>query len=166
VPLERCKAAGQVVWPLSVAVRFKPLPEEEQDEKNLYMGAKKAGKKDKDKFSDPEASFADDPPSARAPVPTPIPTSSSSSSSAQPEDDDDGVRTWAEAQQDKCELTDIMESSATVKAVVDDRPRSFQYNDVFVGATKQQQLYEKLVAPLTRDVMFGYSCTIFVYGQV
>lgn len=53
----------------------------------------------------------------------------------------------------------------TVSAPPHPSPTDFVYNAVFCGATTQAQLYERLVWRMTRDVMFGYSATIFVYGQ-
>lgn len=36
---------------------------------------------------------------------------------------------------------------------------------MLAGWTTQKELYQRLVQRTTRDVMFGYSATIFVYGQ-
>jgi len=162
VPLEACRAAGQVIWPLSVAVRFKPLPGEEQREKRL---------KDEEEEEDWETDANNNPNNAVSNPGSPPPPAGGNSNPNSGKGDvtfleGDDPRSWAEAHQDKCEITDVIESSGIVKAVVDDRSRTFQYNDVFSGATTQQKLYDRLVAPLTRDVMFGYSATIFVYGQV
>lgn len=36
---------------------------------------------------------------------------------------------------------------------------------MFAGTTTQKDLYARLVWRMTRDVLFGYSATVFVYGQ-
>ena len=43
--------------------------------------------------------------------------------------------------------------------------RSFTYDKAFGEATSQEQLFAATVAPVVDEVMKGFSCTVFAYGQ-
>jgi len=43
--------------------------------------------------------------------------------------------------------------------------RSFTYDRAFGDATSQEQLFAATVAPVVDEVMKGFSCTVFAYGQ-
>ena len=43
--------------------------------------------------------------------------------------------------------------------------RSFTYDRAFGDATSQEQLFNATVAPVVDEVMKGFSCTVFAYGQ-
>ena len=43
--------------------------------------------------------------------------------------------------------------------------RSFTYDRAFSEATSQEQLFAATVAPVVDEVMKGFSCTVFAYGQ-
>ena len=39
--------------------------------------------------------------------------------------------------------------------------KTFSYDKVFTGASKQIELYKAVVAPTLEEVLLGYNCTIF-----
>ncbi|XP_077239637.1 kinesin-like protein KIN-5D [Tasmannia lanceolata] len=43
--------------------------------------------------------------------------------------------------------------------------RTFNFDKVFGPASKQKDLYEQAVSPIVTEVLEGYNCTIFAYGQ-
>ncbi|WOG87544.1 hypothetical protein DCAR_0206772 [Daucus carota subsp. sativus] len=43
--------------------------------------------------------------------------------------------------------------------------RSFMFDKVFGPASQQKDLYEQAVSPIVYEVLEGYNCTIFAYGQ-
>lgn len=45
------------------------------------------------------------------------------------------------------------------------QPRSFYYDQVFQQDTDQIEVYKKVVKPLISQVLLGFNCTVFAYGQ-
>ncbi|KAJ1720119.1 hypothetical protein LPJ53_005211 [Coemansia erecta] len=43
--------------------------------------------------------------------------------------------------------------------------RTYQYDGVFGPRATQERIYDKVVRPILDEVMQGYNCTIFAYGQ-
>eukprot|EP00039_Didymoeca_costata_P014443 m.233541 g.233541 ORF g.233541 m.233541 type:complete len:1024 (-) comp16027_c2_seq10:1147-4218(-) len=43
--------------------------------------------------------------------------------------------------------------------------KTYSYDHVFGPESSQLDVYEKVVAPCVREVMEGYNCTVFAYGQ-
>ncbi|KAJ1822436.1 hypothetical protein LPJ56_000792 [Coemansia sp. RSA 2599] len=43
--------------------------------------------------------------------------------------------------------------------------RGYHYDAVFGPKATQEHIYEKIVSPILNEVMQGYNCTIFAYGQ-
>jgi len=43
--------------------------------------------------------------------------------------------------------------------------REFKFDDVFGPSSTQERVYESAVKPMVRDVLDGYNCTVFAYGQ-
>ncbi|KAK7341752.1 hypothetical protein VNO80_24691 [Phaseolus coccineus] len=43
--------------------------------------------------------------------------------------------------------------------------RTFAFDKVFGPNSKQKELYEQAVSPIVNEVLEGYNCTIFAYGQ-
>lgn len=43
--------------------------------------------------------------------------------------------------------------------------RTFAFDKVFGPTSQQQDLYEQAVSPIVNEVLEGYNCTIFAYGQ-
>ncbi|KAJ2878037.1 Kinesin- motor protein [Coemansia aciculifera] len=43
--------------------------------------------------------------------------------------------------------------------------QTYNFDGVFGPQTTQEQIYEKIASPILEEVMQGYSCTIFAYGQ-
>ncbi|KAK7404642.1 hypothetical protein VNO78_05597 [Psophocarpus tetragonolobus] len=43
--------------------------------------------------------------------------------------------------------------------------RTFAFDKVFGPDSKQKELYEQAVSPIVNEVLEGYNCTIFAYGQ-
>lgn len=44
-------------------------------------------------------------------------------------------------------------------------PKRFTFDRVYDVAATQEQLFETSVAPVVDEVLAGYSCTVFAYGQ-
>ncbi|XP_022849070.1 kinesin-like protein KIN-5D [Olea europaea var. sylvestris] len=43
--------------------------------------------------------------------------------------------------------------------------RTFQFDKVFGPSSKQKEIYDQAVCPMVCEVLAGYNCTIFAYGQ-
>ncbi|KAJ6777872.1 KINESIN-LIKE PROTEIN KIF11 [Salix koriyanagi] len=43
--------------------------------------------------------------------------------------------------------------------------RNFLFDKVFGPTSKQKELYDSAVSPIVYEVLEGYNCTIFAYGQ-
>uniref|UniRef100_A0A915J254 Kinesin motor domain-containing protein n=1 Tax=Romanomermis culicivorax TaxID=13658 RepID=A0A915J254_ROMCU len=43
--------------------------------------------------------------------------------------------------------------------------RTFTFDKVFGPSSKQTDVYDEVVVPILEEVLMGYSCTIFAYGQ-
>jgi len=43
--------------------------------------------------------------------------------------------------------------------------RNFTFDRVFGPDATQETVYDEVVAPILQEVMSGYNCTIFAYGQ-
>ncbi|KAI4356104.1 hypothetical protein L6164_000151 [Bauhinia variegata] len=43
--------------------------------------------------------------------------------------------------------------------------RTFMFDKVFGPTSQQKELYDKAVSPIVNEVLEGYNCTIFAYGQ-
>jgi kinesin family protein 11 len=43
--------------------------------------------------------------------------------------------------------------------------KTFSYDRVFPGSSKQIELYKTVVSPILEEVLLGYNCTVFAYGQ-
>ena len=56
---------------------------------------------------------------------------------------------------DRCEVS--VEDRTLPTAPV----KTFSYDKVFTGASKQIELYRAVVAPTLEEVLLGYNCTIF-----
>jgi kinesin family protein 11 len=44
--------------------------------------------------------------------------------------------------------------------------RTFRFDKVFGPDSTQEKLFNQAVTPIVNDVMDGFNCTIFAYGQV
>ncbi|XP_057535211.1 kinesin-like protein KIN-5B isoform X2 [Amaranthus tricolor] len=53
-------------------------------------------------------------------------------------------------------------SQSTANKQVD---RNFTFDKVFGPKAQQKTIYDQAIAPMVRDVLDGYNCTIFAYGQ-
>lgn len=53
-----------------------------------------------------------------------------------------------------------------VKQMMDNRmTKKFTFDRAFGPESKQSDVYEAVVAPLINEVLSGYNCTVFAYGQ-
>ncbi|KAJ2339419.1 hypothetical protein GGF43_006650, partial [Coemansia sp. RSA 2618] len=43
--------------------------------------------------------------------------------------------------------------------------RSYHFDGVFGPKATQENIYDKVVSPILSEVMQGYNCTLFAYGQ-
>ena len=43
--------------------------------------------------------------------------------------------------------------------------KSYTFDSVFAPNTTQKQLYDATVVPIVKEVLKGFNCTIFAYGQ-
>lgn len=43
--------------------------------------------------------------------------------------------------------------------------KTFTYDQVFGQKSAQMDVYTKVVSPLIQEVLAGYNCTVFAYGQ-
>ncbi|XP_043790092.1 kinesin-like protein Klp61F [Apis laboriosa] len=69
---------------------------------------------------------------------------------------------------DKC--TNILEIPNDKEVIVHERPydkisKKFKFNSVFGPSAKQINVYNVVVNPLLEQVLAGYNCTVFAYGQ-
>jgi len=44
--------------------------------------------------------------------------------------------------------------------------KSFTFDGVYDENSSQKQVYEGVVRPVVDEVLQGYNCTVFAYGQV
>lgn len=49
--------------------------------------------------------------------------------------------------------------------VVTSKALTFSYDEVFNAVTSQSEVFETVGRPLIDDIIKGYNCTIFAYGQ-
>lgn len=53
-----------------------------------------------------------------------------------------------------------------VKQTIDNRmTKKFTFDRAFGPDSKQSEVYHVVVAPLINEVLAGYNCTVFAYGQ-
>ncbi|KAK6942884.1 Kinesin motor domain, partial [Dillenia turbinata] len=43
--------------------------------------------------------------------------------------------------------------------------RTFIFDKVFGPTSQQKELYDQVASPIVNDVLEGYNCTVFAYGQ-
>lgn len=226
VPLALEKSKPQHVEGLHVAVRFKPLPNEEQVEKKIALRNLQQRRQQR-QFQGPSLTFRDSPeeskdihparygsyapvdqhtpetgtapPAASSPTTpgsvgsaekpkvkfadgttspsrTTSPTARRSGSSSTVVTTAQSSRSQRKKLQDeldearslskeKCRIDSVSEPDCQVRTTAEDRPRVFTFDTVFCGTTTQKAVYERLIRNLTRDVLFGFNATVFVYGQ-
>ncbi|XP_035223435.1 kinesin-like protein KIF11, partial [Stegodyphus dumicola] len=52
-----------------------------------------------------------------------------------------------------------------VKDILSGAVRTFTFDKVFASDAGQDQVYKEVAAPVIQDVLMGFNCTIFAYGQ-
>ena len=52
-----------------------------------------------------------------------------------------------------------------LSAALSDKVKRFTFDRVFGPHATQQELYSAVIAPVVREVMEGFNCTVFAYGQ-
>jgi kinesin family protein 11 len=52
-----------------------------------------------------------------------------------------------------------------VKVGIKNRPKTFTFDKVYGQFSKQAEIYEQTVAPIIDEVLQGFNCTVFAYGQ-
>ena len=69
----------------------------------------------------------------------------------------------------KCRAYSIVETPShkeiIVKGATQANTKNFQFDRVFGSQSEQLQVYRSVVEPLIDQVMMGYNCTVFAYGQ-
>ncbi|XP_076181595.1 kinesin-like protein Klp61F [Ptiloglossa arizonensis] len=66
--------------------------------------------------------------------------------------------------------TTIIEVPSDTEVIVHERPKEkfskkFKFDNVFGPSSKQVDVYNAVVSPLLEQVLAGYNCTVFAYGQ-
>ena len=62
-------------------------------------------------------------------------------------------------------VTSTTTATASGKSKTSTGDREFTFDDVFGPTSTQERVYESAVKPMVRDVLDGYNCTVFAYGQ-
>ncbi|KAI0244453.1 Kinesin- motor protein, partial [Massospora cicadina] len=64
-------------------------------------------------------------------------------------------------------IADIPTSPNALKVILGDKkePAAFQFDHVFGPSARQAALFDGVVAPMVAEVIKGFNCTIFAYGQ-
>jgi len=57
--------------------------------------------------------------------------------------------------------TDRREVSVKDRSLPTAPVKTFSYDKVFTGASKQIELYKAVVLPILEEVLLGYNCTVF-----
>jgi len=57
--------------------------------------------------------------------------------------------------------TDRREVSVKDRTLPTAPVKTFSYDRVFTGASKQIELYKTVVLPILEEVLLGYNCTVF-----
>ena len=57
--------------------------------------------------------------------------------------------------------TDRREVSVKDRTLPTAPVKTFSYDKVFTGASKQIELYKAVVLPILEEVLLGYNCTVF-----
>lgn len=60
-----------------------------------------------------------------------------------------------------------MDCVSTKEVTVKDKSqtKTFTFDRVFGPDSKQVEIYKTVVSPLIQEVLQGYNCTVFAYGQ-
>ncbi|XP_046385225.1 kinesin-like protein Klp61F [Ischnura elegans] len=81
------------------------------------------------------------------------------------------VRVRPQNQQERAKgFPDVIECPTPKEILVRDKPchstsKTFTFDHVFNMASKQIDVYRRVVKPLIKEVLDGYNCTVFAYGQ-
>ncbi|KAJ1514520.1 kinesin motor protein cin8, partial [Coelomomyces lativittatus] len=61
----------------------------------------------------------------------------------------------------------IKSKEINIRSILSDRnlTRSYTFDKVFSPEASQELVYREVVAPILEEVLTGYNCTIFAYGQ-
>lgn len=57
------------------------------------------------------------------------------------------------------------EREVVVKHMMDKMTKKYAFDRAFGPESKQADVYSAVVAPLINEVLAGYNCTVFAYGQ-
>lgn len=52
-----------------------------------------------------------------------------------------------------------------VRSSSENKSKKFTFDRTFGPASKQTEVYQTVVSPLIEEVLAGYNCTVFAYGQ-
>lgn len=75
------------------------------------------------------------------------------------------VRPLSKAEKAKRVTKVVSTSQGRCVSVASRVERTFQYEAAFGPFTPQRQVYETMVAPVIDEVLSGFNCTVFAYGQ-
>ena len=76
--------------------------------------------------------------------------------------------TKAESMKDKVAITCVNEKNVEVNyaSMGKNAKKSFSFDGVFDTKSSQTEVYDGVVRPVVDEVLQGYNCTVFAYGQV
>ena len=76
--------------------------------------------------------------------------------------------TTAEARQDKQAIKCVGDKHVEVNygLMGKQSKKSFAFDGVYDEQSTQKEVYESVVRPVVDEVLQGYNCTVFAYGQV
>jgi len=75
------------------------------------------------------------------------------------------VSTTDALDEDKCIVKIMSDKEIKVYDRSQDRSKMFTYDGIFGPTSTQMDVYNTVVSPLLKEVIAGYNCTVFVYGQ-
>jgi len=75
------------------------------------------------------------------------------------------VSTTDALDEDKCIVEMMSDKEIIVYERSQDKSKMFTYDGIFGPTSTQVDVYNTVVSPLLKEVIAGYNCTVFVYGQ-
>jgi len=75
------------------------------------------------------------------------------------------VSTTDALDEDKCIVEMMSDKKIKVYEQSQDKFKIFKYDGIFGPTSTQVDVYNTVVSPLLKEVIAGYNCTVFVYGQ-
>ncbi|KAG8282141.1 Kinesin- protein 11 [Homalodisca vitripennis] len=70
-----------------------------------------------------------------------------------------------DSNEEKSPRLEFGRDNVTIKADSGKNPKTLPFDKVFNETASQKRVYETVVKPLVKEVLQGYNCTVFAYGQ-